>query len=134
MRATFSALSNLLAFIKGCESGTKTGVAGDCKKYLECENGAFVSKECEQNDPEIVFHFDSVSKKCVDSHDPHECQEADGACKEGDKTGVVNDCKIYTECLNSTLVNNTCNDNLNFDVVTKSCKVEGEAVCLCKGK
>lgn len=86
---------------------------------------------CEQKDPEIVYHFDIVSKKCVDSHDPHECQDA---CNEGEKTGVVNDCQIYSECVGSKLVNRTCSDNLKFDVVTKSCKVEGEAVCLCRGK
>lgn len=97
---------------------------------MECESGTFVSKECDQSDPEIQFVFDTKTKECKDSHFNHTCQE----CDEGQKEGVVNKCTIYTECVNNTRVNHTCPDNLNFDVVSQSCKVEGEAVCLCKGK
>ncbi len=113
----------------------RSGVAGDCTKYIECINGQLFNYTC--NDVESPY-FDIVSKKCQDKEDAKCYVEFEKEClTDGEKYGIEGNCNQYKECVNGILETRKCDINIEksyFDIVTKECTDADDAQCFISKK
>ncbi|XP_020802011.1 tenascin [Drosophila serrata] len=90
-----------------CTDGETEIDPDDCTKYRVCCHGEFVSKSCEDG-----MYWNSDTGKCEINNG--ECNPTN--CVEGEIEGNPEDCAAYLECINGTVVSQSCADGYYFNV------------------
>ncbi|KAH8296295.1 hypothetical protein KR054_004309 [Drosophila jambulina] len=102
-----------------CTDGETKLDPDDCTKYLQCCSGEFVSKSCDYG-----WYWNSECGKC--EIDDGSCNPP--YCVDGEVESNPDDCAGYLECVNGTVVVQTCQDGYYFNET--ECVLDTCGVCV----
>ncbi|KAJ9600290.1 hypothetical protein L9F63_009415, partial [Diploptera punctata] len=108
-----------------CQSSDSLPHQTDCTKYLVCDNGVLVEKDCPDH-----LHFNPVSKICDWQQNANCAIDQQQQCQNSDILPHPKNCTKFYMCDNGVLVEKECPASLHFNSVSKVCDWEENANCV----